>query len=154
MRGCCPTHRNQRQMKTARRPGPAAASGCWHCRPCCHPGPMSAGLEFSRFLCGISSFYCCAQEGPSKLFLFCKSGAAIGMDDRHQNQAIHTRACLIRLCVSSVPYTGFGPFAVGHVAECTWAHKNNIKFLTSFDRGDIHQESWSWVGSRGWDCSE
>ena len=26
--------------------------------------------------------------------------------------------------------------------------------MTSFDRGDIHQESWSWVGSRGWDSSE
>ena len=29
-----------------------------------------------------------------------------------------------------------------------------IKLLTSFDGGDIHQESWSRVGSRGWDCSE
>ena len=30
----------------------------------------------------------------------------------------------------------------------------DIKLLTSFDGGDIQQESWSWVGSRGWDCSE
>ena len=31
------------------------------------------------------------------------------------------------------------------------AHKINlinIKLLTSFDGGDIHQESWSWVGSK------
>ena len=27
-----------------------------------------------------------------------------------------------------------------------------IKLLTSFDGWDIHQESWSWVGSRGWDA--
>ena len=26
---------------------------------------------------------------------------------------------------------------------------SDIKLLTSFDGGDIHQESWSWVGSRG-----
>ena len=29
-----------------------------------------------------------------------------------------------------------------------------IKLLTSFDGGDNHQESWSWVGSRVRDCSE
>ena len=34
------------------------------------------------------------------------------------------------------------------------AHPTHIKLLTSFDGGDIHQESWSWVGSRGRDCSE
>ena len=65
------------------------------------------------------------------MFTACTSSVSI---QEYYSWYCSTLACMINLLISQRIYY--------------------IKLQTSFDGGDIHQESWSWVGSRGRDCSD